>query len=37
MLKLDEIRENNEDKLFELWTKELERELPNFWAEVLEG
>ena len=33
MLKLDEIKD--EDKFFELWTKELEKELSGFWNEFL--
>ena len=34
MFKLDGMRNNN-DELFELWTKELEKELPAFWNEFL--
>jgi len=33
MLKLDEIKDD--DKFFELWTKELEKELSGFWNEFL--
>jgi len=34
MFKLD-VMKNNNDKDFEIWTKELERELSCFWNDIL--
>lgn len=34
MFKLDGIKDS--EKIFELWAKELEKELPYFWNEFLE-
>lgn len=36
MLKLDGMGNIEDDKFFELWTKKLEKELPNFWNDFLE-
>jgi hypothetical protein len=37
MYKLDKIQKYDNDKSFEIWTKELEKELPNFWNEFLKS
>lgn len=36
MFSLDGIRKSNDNEVnFELWTKELEKELPNFWNQFM--
>jgi len=35
MYKSDGMQKRDNDKSFEIWTKELEKELPNFWNEFL--
>ena len=35
MFKLERYQNTKSDKLFELWTKELEKELPGFWNDFL--
>ena len=35
MLKMDGMQKKEEDHMFEEWTKELEKELSNFWTEFL--
>lgn len=37
MYKLDRMQKSEDDKSFEIWTKELEKELPNFWNEFLKS
>lgn len=37
MLKLDGMQNIDDDKFFELWTKKLEEELPNFWNNLLKS
>ena len=35
MLKMDGMQKKEEESMFEEWTKELEKELSNFWTEFL--
>ncbi len=35
MFKLEGMRNIEDDKFFELWTKKLGKELPNFWNDFL--
>jgi hypothetical protein len=35
MLKEDGMQKKEEDKMFEMWTKTLEEQLPSFWNEFL--
>lgn len=35
MLKLRGMRKNKDEKFFEIWTKKLSKDLPNFWFDFL--
>jgi hypothetical protein len=35
MFKIDGMQNKKEDKMFEMWTKTLEKQLPSFWNEFL--
>lgn len=35
MFRLDGMQNINDDKIFELWAKELEKELTSFWNDFL--
>jgi hypothetical protein len=35
MFKSDRMRNIKDDKLFDLWTKKLGKELPNFWSDFV--